>query len=73
MGERSATRRTQPLSVAKTAPTSVFTGSSLAYTIGVVNGMADAAEDVTLTDPLPTGTTFQSRTAPAGWSCSTPS
>jgi uncharacterized protein len=60
------------LAVTKTAPTSVSTGSSLAYTIGVVNGMADAAEDVTLTDPLPAGTTFQSLTAPAGWSCSAP-
>jgi uncharacterized repeat protein (TIGR01451 family) len=60
------------LAVTKTAPTSVSTGSSLAYTIGVVNGMADAAEDVILTDPLPAGTTFQSLTAPAGWSCSAP-
>ena len=60
------------LSVTKTAPTSVSTGSSLTYTLGVVNGMADAAESVTLTDPLPAGTTFQSLTAPAGWSCSTP-
>ena len=63
---------TADLSVTKTAPTSVSTGSSLAYTIGVVNGMADAAEDATLTDTLPAGTTFHSLTAPAGWSCATP-
>ena len=63
---------TADLSVTKTAPTSVSTGSPLAYTIGVVNGMGDAAEDVTLTDPLPAGTTFESLTAPGGWSCTTP-
>jgi len=61
------------LSVTKTGPTSVSTGSPITYTIVVVNGMADAAENVALTDPLPAGTTFQSLTTPAGWSCTTPS
>ena len=60
------------LAVTKTAPSSVSTGSPLSYAIGVVNGMADPAEDVSLTDPLPAGTTFRSLAAPAGWSCTTP-
>ena len=63
---------TADLSVTKTAPTSVSTGSTLTYTLGVVNALNDAAESVTLTDPLPPGTTFQSLAAPAGWACATP-
>ena len=63
---------TADLSVTKTAPTSVSTGSTLTYTLGVVNALNDAAESVTLTDPVPAGTTFQSLAAPAGWTCATP-
>jgi uncharacterized repeat protein (TIGR01451 family) len=60
------------LSVTKTAPTSVTTGSSLTYTLAIQNGMNDAALALTLTDPLPAGTTFESLTAPADWTCAAP-
>jgi len=61
------------LSVTKDdAPDPVTAGFSLVYTITLTNeGPSDAAS-VTLSDPLPAGTTFQSLSQPAGWSCTTP-
>ena len=60
------------LSVEKTAAASVAAGANLAYAIEVANaGPANAANAV-LTDTLPTGTTFVSLSAPAGWTCTTP-
>ncbi|MFI5110829.1 MAG: hypothetical protein ACHP78_18560, partial [Terriglobales bacterium] len=51
------------------APTPVFLSSSLTYTIQVQNlGQANAAT-VQVTDTIPTGTTFVSANAPAGWTC----
>src|SRR4051794_25752297 len=47
-------------------------GSNLTYTVIVFNYGPDNADSATLNDPLPTGTTFMSLTAPPGWSCSTP-
>jgi uncharacterized protein len=54
------------------APDPVVAGSNLVYTIGINNlGPSDAAA-VSLTDSLPTGTTFVSLASPGGWSCMTP-
>ncbi|MEN3370959.1 MAG: hypothetical protein V7609_3102 [Verrucomicrobiota bacterium] len=47
-------------------------GSDVTYTITVSNNGPDSADNATLTDPLPAGTTFVSLSAPAGWTCSTP-
>src|SRR5258708_2629150 len=43
------------------------------WSIDVGNRGPDAAQNVTLTDPLSANTTFVSLTSPAGWVCSTPS
>jgi uncharacterized repeat protein (TIGR01451 family) len=48
-------------------------GSDITYTITVYNNGPDSADNATLTDTLPTGTTFVSLSSPAGWTCSTPS
>jgi uncharacterized repeat protein (TIGR01451 family) len=51
------------------APTPVFLFSTLTYTIQVQNlGQANAAT-VQVVDTIPTGTTFVSANAPAGWTC----
>jgi uncharacterized repeat protein (TIGR01451 family) len=54
------------------SPDPVLAGSNLTYTITVQNAGPMTAPDVTLFDPLPTGTTFVSFTAPAGWTAMTP-
>jgi endo-1,4-beta-xylanase len=51
---------------------SVLSGQSVAYTITVTNNGNEDAASLTLTDTLPSGATFQSVTAPAGWTCSSP-
>ncbi|MEY2495664.1 MAG: hypothetical protein QOJ45_2156 [Verrucomicrobiota bacterium] len=48
-------------------------GSDITYTITVYNNGPDSADNATLTDTLPTGTTFVSLSSPAGWTCTTPS
>ena len=47
-------------------------GTALVYTITVSNKGPDDASSAVMDDPLPAGTTFQSVSAPAGWSCTTP-
>jgi uncharacterized repeat protein (TIGR01451 family) len=65
--------QTASVSVFKTgSPDPVDPGASLVYTVTVSNEGPDDAANLVLDDPLPTGTTFQSLAAPAGWSCSTP-
>lgn len=54
------------------SPDPVVAGSNLVYTIGVNNTGPSDASAVTLTDTLPSGTTFVSFAAPGGWSCTTP-
>ena len=62
------------LSVSKTdSPDPVAAGATLTYTITVTNDGPDNANDVSLTDVVPTFTTFQSFTAlGGGWTISTP-
>ena len=57
------------LALTKTAaPNKVAPGDTLTYTLKVTNNGPDPATGVTLSDPLPTDTTFQSITGlPAGW------
>jgi uncharacterized repeat protein (TIGR01451 family) len=50
----------------------VTAGTLLTYTITVSNNGPDAATDVSWSDTLPAGTTFDSLDAPAGWSCTLP-
>jgi uncharacterized repeat protein (TIGR01451 family) len=54
------------------SPDPVIAGADITYTLTVSNEGPDDAMTVALSDPLPTGTTFQSLASPSGWSCSTP-
>ena len=53
-------------------PSPVATGGLLVYTITVQNHGPDAATDVHPTMGTPVGTTFESATGPAGWTCFKP-
>jgi uncharacterized repeat protein (TIGR01451 family) len=65
------TTASSDVSVTKNAGTAVA-GGTVTYTIGYGNAGPSTATSLSLTDPLPAGTTFSSITA-AGWSCTTPS
>ena len=55
------------------SPASVSAGSNITYTQSVTNnGPAAAAASNTFTQTTPPNTTFQSITAPTGWTCVTP-
>lgn len=76
-GNNSATATTTvgasaDLAVTKTAPPTRPNQSDLTYGMTVTNNGVSAAQSVTLTDPLPFGTTFVSVSPPAGWSCTAP-
>ena len=60
------------LGIEKTAPVVAATGSDVSYQIRVTNAGPNDAVAATLSDTLPTGTTFVSVSAPSGWQCSTP-
>jgi uncharacterized repeat protein (TIGR01451 family) len=53
-------------------PDPIVPGATLSYTVTVSNNGPDPAPSTTWTDTLPTGTSFVSLAAPAGWSCTTP-
>ena len=59
------------LSTVATPPT-VYAGNSITYTQRVTNNGPAAAAGVSFTEATPTNTTFQSVSAPAGWTCTTP-
>jgi uncharacterized repeat protein (TIGR01451 family) len=50
----------------------VIAGTNLGYSIGVINGGADGATNISWSDTLPAGTTFVSVSSETGWSCTTP-
>ncbi|MFO0890700.1 MAG: DUF11 domain-containing protein [Isosphaeraceae bacterium] len=50
----------------------VLPGTTLTYTLDVVNNGPSVATNVLVTDPLPPGTTFASVTTAAGWTAVTP-
>ena len=54
------------------APTSVAAGSNVTYTQSVTNNGPLAAASPSFTQSTPPNTSFQSITAPAGWTCTTP-
>jgi len=61
------------LAVTGTAsPNPVRPGNTVTFNLTVSNNGPDPAGIVTLTDPLPANTTFQSLTAPSGWTATTP-
>jgi uncharacterized repeat protein (TIGR01451 family) len=60
------------LSITKTGPTGPTAGTDMAYSITVRNSGPSNASAVSLTVTITAGTTFQSLTAPAGWSCIKP-
>jgi uncharacterized repeat protein (TIGR01451 family) len=65
------------LSIEKTGPSTVLSGHDITYALVARNNGTDTgrntATGVTVTDVIPAGGTFVSSSAPAGWSCSTPS
>ena len=64
---------TADLSVGVAAsPNPVAAGSNITYTISVNDLGPSAADNATLSFPIPANTTFASLTPPAGWSCSSP-
>lgn len=63
------------LGITKTAPAGpIPPGQNVTYTLGVTNSGPSDAANVTLADPLPTGTTFVSATQTAGpsFTCTNP-
>lgn len=54
------------------SPDPVAPGGTITYTQTITNNGPDAASNATFTQSTPSGTTFQSLSAPAGWTCSTP-
>lgn len=61
------------LSVTKTdSPDPVTAGTNLTYTITVNNAGPGIASTVSLSDTVPSNTSFVSLASPAGWSCVTP-
>jgi uncharacterized repeat protein (TIGR01451 family) len=67
----SATQADLALSTAAT-PLSVFPGNSITYTQNVTNNGPAAALGASFTEAIPTNTTFESVSAPAGWTCTAP-
>jgi uncharacterized repeat protein (TIGR01451 family) len=64
---------TADISVTKSGtPDPVQPGGAITYTITVQNAGPSTAFDVSLSDAIPTGTTFVSLTAPVGWTLTTP-
>jgi uncharacterized repeat protein (TIGR01451 family) len=67
----SATQADLALSTAST-PLSVFPGNNITYTQTITNNGPAAAAGASFTEAIPTNGTFESVTAPAGWTCTSP-
>ncbi|MEP7339749.1 MAG: putative Ig domain-containing protein [Acidobacteriota bacterium] len=61
-----------PFPITINAPSSVSAGQNLSYDVTVGSACPDVPLNTTLTTSTPANTTFQSITAPAGWTCTTP-
>jgi len=66
-----ATQADLALTTAATPP-SVFAGNNITYTQTITNNGPAASTGVSFTEATPTNTTFQSVSAPAGWTCTAP-
>jgi uncharacterized repeat protein (TIGR01451 family) len=66
------TQQLADLAVTKSGPSQASADSDVTYTIHVLNNGPDASVTATLTDRVPTGTTFVSASPAAGWSCTSP-
>src|ERR1051326_7640448 len=60
------------LTVMKTGPDQAAADTNITYTIEVQNYGPDDATNASMTDNIPSNTTFVSLTADPAWSCSTP-
>jgi uncharacterized repeat protein (TIGR01451 family) len=60
------------VSIVKTGPASPIAGTNATYTILVSNHGPSVAAGPSVADTIPAGTTFQSLTSPAGWTCAKP-
>jgi uncharacterized repeat protein (TIGR01451 family) len=61
------------LSITKTdSPDPVAAGANITYTVDLTNNGPSDAQNVDVTDAVPSNTTFVSATAPAGWTSTTP-
>jgi uncharacterized repeat protein (TIGR01451 family) len=68
-----ASAQTADLLVSKSAPESVSAGDTIDYSVFVFNSGPSAAQNVTVTDTLPAGTTFVAlHTSSALFNCTTP-
>lgn len=54
------------------SPDPVTAGNNLTYTMTVGNAAEPTSDTITLSDPIPSNTTFVSFTNPAAWTCMTP-
>jgi uncharacterized repeat protein (TIGR01451 family) len=54
------------------SPNPVSPAENYTYTVGAVNNGPSAASNISVSNPLPAGTNFQSLIVPVGWSCGTP-
>ena len=62
----------QDLTILKDGPARAAQGQALPYRLTVNNPGPNPALTVTVTDPLPAGTTFEAASAPPGWTVTTP-
>jgi len=60
------------LVLSKSGPASAAANTNVTYSLNLLSGGPDAATDVTVSDPLPSGMNFVSLASPAGWTCTTP-
>jgi len=71
---QTGSQQSAPLSVTATdTPDPVQPGGTISYGLTMQNAGPNIALDAMLSNPLPAGTTFVAITAPAGWTCTTPS
>ena len=60
------------VAISKTGPSAPIAGTDVTYSIIATNNGPSVASNVSVADTIPAGTTFQSLTAPAGWTCAKP-